>query len=282
MSAKFFGEFLQSQGLIDRLVVERVLEIQESCNLRLGKLASYKGLLTEQQALEINLRQQVEDKKFGDIAQELGLLKHEQLTKLLELQENQHQLFGDILIELGIFSQSELNYQLQVHQQQKCQAAKLLSQQSYNHPLGPYLAAMIKTNNKLFLRNLHQQSQFSQFVSQVDELMLASISCQITLSGERPISITMLTNPKTAAIIAHKFTMIPQEECDLELSSDAFGEFLNIIIGHLIDESDVNIPAERTATKLNINIPLLCDNASQLLIAEVDTQIGILYIIVSA
>jgi len=281
MPAKFFGEFLQIQGLIDQKVLERVLEVQKSCNLMLGELATNQGLLTEQEANEINLRQQIEDKRFGDLAEELGLIKHEQLGELLELQKSQHKFFGDILIELGILSENELNNQLEKHQQQKRQASKFLNNELDNHSLGEYLTALIETTNRLFLRTLHEQSQFSQLVTQISALDAASITSQITLSGKQAVSISMLTNSKTAAIIAHKFTMMPLEECDPEFSTDAFGEFLNILIGHLIDDTEINIPSERSATKLNINVTELITNANEILMAEIDTQIGKLFLIIS-
>ena len=282
MPAKFFGEFLQIQGLIDQKVLERVLEVQNSCNLKLGELAQHQGILTEQETLEINLRQQTEDKRFGDLAEELGLIKHEQLDELLELQKNQHKFFGDVLIDLGVLTQNELNDQLKKHQQHKRQASELLNNEFSHHPLGEYLTALIKTTNRLFLRTLLEQSQFSQLVSQTNVLRLASVTCQITLSGKKAVSVSMLTNPKSAAIIAHKFTMMPLEECDSEFSADAFGEFLNIIIGHLIDDTDINIPSKRSATVLNVNVTELYSNAKEILTAEIDTQIGEVFLIISS
>ena len=282
MAAKFFGEFLLIQGLITQETLDQVIKIQQNCNLMLGELAISQGLLSEQEALEINLRQQIEDKRFGDIAEELGLLEHEQLEQLLHLQKARHKFFGDILVDLNVFTQQELNIYLKTHQQQKEQADHFLNHELNNHPLGEYLTAIIETTNRMFIRTLHEQSKFSQLITQTDDLDAAPITCQITLSGEQAISISMLTNSETAISIAHRFTMMPIEECDLEFSADAFGEFLNIIVGHMIDDTEINIPSKRSTTQLDVSIREVCSGAEQLLIAEVDTQIGDIFIIVSS
>ena len=70
MPAKFFGEFLRIQDLIDQETLDRALEVQQGSNLKLGELAASQGLLTEQEALEINLRQQIENKCFCRSAEE--------------------------------------------------------------------------------------------------------------------------------------------------------------------------------------------------------------------
>jgi len=281
MTAKFFGEFLQTQGLIDKKVLERVLKIQQSCNLKLGELAMRQGYLTEEDVLEINVRQQVEDKKFGDLAEELGFLEHEQLEKLLELQKQQHKFFGDVLIDLGLLTENQLDTQLESHQQQKDQVEQSLNDRLKYHPLGIYLQALIETTNRLFLRTLHQQSKFSQLITDPKKLSSLSVACQITLPSDKPFAISMLTNPETATIIAHEFTLMPLEECDLQFSADAFGEFLNIIIGQLIEDPDLDIPALRSSTNLDINIDEVCGNAEELLIAEIDTQIGDVFLLIS-
>lgn len=118
-------------------------------------------MLTEQEALEINLRQQIENKRFGDIAEELGLLKHEQLAELLRLQKEQHKFFGDILVGLNLFTSEELSTHLENHQLQKVKAEHCLNDELDSHFLGEYLIAIIDTTNRLFLRALHEQSKFS-------------------------------------------------------------------------------------------------------------------------
>jgi CheY-like chemotaxis protein len=77
-------------------------EIQKT-RVKLGTIAIAEGLLTEEQAEEINHQQTLQDRRFGDIAVELEYLTSDQVTDLLGKQGNVSMKFFQILIDsLGL------------------------------------------------------------------------------------------------------------------------------------------------------------------------------------
>ncbi len=283
MVAKFFGEFLLDQGLIDQEILNDVLVIQQECNLMLGEIAVSSGLLTQQQAENINQKQQNENKRFGEIAEDLSLLSHQQISDLLKQQKEQKKYFGDILIDLGILDSEQLAKQLRLHEYELNSAYQTMLKSIELHPLANYLTEAIDTTNRLFLRVIHEKSKFSQLLEKNNTLPCYEVVCQISMGiAGRAVVITMACNQKTATLVASKFTQQDIEDCDFEFSVDAFGEFLNIIVGNLIENITIANNASRSTVHSNINLQELCSNSEHLLIAQMGSQIGGFMIVISA
>jgi len=281
MTAKFFGEFLLERNLITQQILDDVLGVQRNSNLMLGELAVSMGVITEQEALEINLRQQVQNKRFGEIAEELGLLGNNQLGELLLKQQRQRKYFGKILVELGFLSDEEMEKQLIAHQNERNQVFQSMLQSIKHHDLGDYLIAIIEATNLLFLRTLHVKSSFSQLLETIDNSHAKLTACQISIGGQKKLSFALATNTQTAAIITSKFTHQPLEDCDEDFSSDALGEFLNILVGHFIEDVSIDDNTERSDTKISINLIEHYQQSHQALIAEMSSQIGTFIIIIN-
>lgn len=73
----------------------------------LGELAVSEGMLTKEEALEINLRQQIQNKRFGEIAIELELLDDGKIQLLLDLQKKRRKYLGQILVEQNVLTDEQ-------------------------------------------------------------------------------------------------------------------------------------------------------------------------------
>jgi hypothetical protein len=281
MAAKFFGEFLLEKGILDRDALDRAVAVQQGTNLMLGELAVSERMLTKEQALSINLRQQVQNKRFGEIAIELGLLKEEKISLLLDLQKEKCKYLGQILVEQRILSDAQLKLELELHQNALDEAYQALSMIMNNHPLEPYLDGLVELTDRLFVRILHKKTKFSQLVDPSQVPYDYDATCQIRIGPSQSIVVTMATNADTAIRIASGFTLQAIDECDLEFSVDALGEFLNIVMGHYIEEKQPHMDWERSVVQLNVSIEETSEKVVHSVIAQIDTQIGPVFLLVA-
>ena len=109
---QFFGQFLVEVGAVVEAQVYQALDLMEANNFKLGQLAVRKGLLTEQQADDVNLAQRHSDRPFGSIAVFRGLLTEEQVGELLFEQEQTRVRIGEALVRLGHLGGDDLEHWL--------------------------------------------------------------------------------------------------------------------------------------------------------------------------
>ncbi len=102
MFGVYFGRYLMEIGVIQPDQYEGLLEATRNSKLMMGFLAVEEGLMSEEQAAEINRIQQLEDKRFGDIAIEKGYLTEENVSDLLDKQGDSYLLFVQAIIESGL------------------------------------------------------------------------------------------------------------------------------------------------------------------------------------
>ncbi len=99
MFTQLFSNYLAEQSVItteQRNSFQK--EIQET-RVKLGTIAVAEGLLTVEQAEEINHQQTRQDRRFGDIAVELNYLKEEQVSALLGKQGDDAMKFIQLLVD---------------------------------------------------------------------------------------------------------------------------------------------------------------------------------------
>ena len=281
MAAKFFGEFLLAKDLITQETLDQVLETQRRSRFMLGEIAVTSGILSKLDAQRINFIQQVQNKRFGEIAIELGLLNQLQVDELVLIQQKQRKYIGGFFVELGFFSQGQIAQHLQAHKIEQQQAYQLMLQAINQHPLADYVTAAIEATDRMFLRILHEQSKFYQLIEHTKQLPSFEVVCQIALGEEHRISFCMATSTQTAIKIASLFTHQEIVECDLPFSMDALGEFLNIIVAHLVDNFNDPNTTDRSTPRFDFNLSELLNNAKQMLIVEMDSQIGNFLITIS-
>ena len=99
MFSQLFGKYLVEQEVIAKDTLDKILEEQAGTRVRLGTIAVAEGLLTEEQAEEINHLQTQMDKRFGDIAVEKNYLTDDQVGGLLRKQGNATMKFYQLLTD---------------------------------------------------------------------------------------------------------------------------------------------------------------------------------------
>lgn len=236
MAAKFFGQFLLEQGLIDGAQLLEALEVQRASNPLLGELAQARGWLTPAQAARINERQRAEDKRFGDIAEEMGLLDGQRLAQLLDEQKSRRKLFGEILVERGMLTRDQLESALEAHRNDRDDALKSLELGLAGHPLADIASAALATCGRLFPRLLKQQAQFSRLVQSDEAAPATGVVASVEIAADRPFTLALGCDAATATAIACGFLSISPDECDDALAQDALGEFVNVLMGYVVKD----------------------------------------------
>lgn len=106
------GNYLVDAGKITKAQLAAVIEHQDSVRVKLGLIAVAEGMMTTQQAEEVNILQAARDKRFGDIAIEEGYLSQEQVDKLLKQQGNAYLSFIQNLLDADLVTMEELDWLL--------------------------------------------------------------------------------------------------------------------------------------------------------------------------
>lgn len=104
-----FGNYLVDIGRITKAELQQVLEKQDSVRVKLGLIAVEEGLMTIEQADEVNRLQAVMDQRFGDIAVGKGYLTEEQVAKLLKQQGNAYLMFVQALVDDDLIMMEEID-----------------------------------------------------------------------------------------------------------------------------------------------------------------------------
>ncbi len=109
MFAQLFGNYLIEKSILKKDIYQQIIDKQKSVRVKLGTIAVAEGMLTLEQAEEINRLQRTQDKRFGDIAIEKGYLTSQQMDALLSKQGNAYLQFVQLMTELTGLSSSEVD-----------------------------------------------------------------------------------------------------------------------------------------------------------------------------
>ncbi len=233
MAAKFLGQILLEQGMIDRQQLLDALDVQRKSNPKLGELAQSMGMLDYIQAARINDRQRREDKRFGDIAQEMRLLTAAQVDALLAQQKARRRLIGDILVERGVLSRDQLAQALCEQHGDREDAAQSLALGIAGHRAGRVMAPAIDACARLLPRLLGTHCRFSGLVASADDLEGFEVSARVQVRADRVLWLGLAADRATTTAVAAAFLSMPVSECDAALGEDALGELVNVLVGHL-------------------------------------------------
>ncbi|GHA70304.1 chemotaxis protein CheX [Cognatilysobacter bugurensis] len=274
MAAKFFGQFLLEQGLIDGAQLLEALEVQRASNPLLGELAQARGWLTAAQAARINERQRAEDKRFGDIAEEMGLLDGHQLSQLLDEQKARRKLFGEILVDRNMLTREQVESALKAQQNDRDDALKSLELGMAGHPLADIASAALATCGRLFPRLLKQQAQFSRLVDAGEAAPPTGVVASVHIAAQRSFTLALGCDAATATGIACGFLGITADECDDALAQDALGELVNVLMGYVVKDVLPDDMAYRPSPpSFSDNVEPLLDGAPSLALV-LTSQLG--------
>lgn len=103
------GDYLVEIGRMTDIQLETIVEKMDKVRVKLGLIAVVEGMMTLEQADEVNRLQATMDKRFGDIAVEKGYLTDEQIGNLLKTQGNTYLAFSQALVDAGIMNLEEMD-----------------------------------------------------------------------------------------------------------------------------------------------------------------------------
>lgn len=103
------GNYLVETGKINEGQLTEVVNQLDKTRVKLGLIAVAEGMMTLEQADEVNRLQSVMDKRFGDIAVEKGYLTDEQIGNLLKAQGNTYMTFVQALVNEGYIKMEEID-----------------------------------------------------------------------------------------------------------------------------------------------------------------------------
>jgi uncharacterized protein (DUF433 family) len=109
INAGFFGEFLISQGLIDRVQLEEGLAAQKqlSSHLKIGELLVKRGVLTAENLVKA-LRQYKAGIRIGELLLHQGDIGFIQLLEALDYQQTHGCQLGEALVRLGHCTETQI------------------------------------------------------------------------------------------------------------------------------------------------------------------------------
>ena len=118
MFSQFFGQYLLDNQKITAEQFSSCMKYIKDNRVKLGLIAENEGLLTRNQANELNYLQMQTDKRFGDLAVEKGYLTEADVNYLLGRQGNPYLIFIQGLEENGIMSREEIETALDAFQKE--------------------------------------------------------------------------------------------------------------------------------------------------------------------
>ncbi len=119
MFSQFFGHYLLENQKINAEQFSSCMNYIKANRVKLGLIAENEGLLTRNQANELNYLQMQSDKRFGDLAVEKGYLTDADVTYLLGRQGNPYLIFVQALEESNVMSRDDIDKALASFQTDK-------------------------------------------------------------------------------------------------------------------------------------------------------------------
>lgn len=109
MFSQFFGHYLLENQKITAEQFSSCMNYIKANRVKLGLIAESEGLLTRNQANELNYLQMQSDKRFGDLAVEKGYLTDADVSYLLKRQGNPYLIFIQALEEENIMTRDNID-----------------------------------------------------------------------------------------------------------------------------------------------------------------------------
>lgn len=108
MFFRLFGNYLKDKKLLDDKQTEELMKYRRENRVKLGMLAVAQGLMTAEQAEDVNRLQAIQDKRFGEIAIEKAYLTAADMDQLIAKQGNPYFLFLQAVQEKDYLSKETL------------------------------------------------------------------------------------------------------------------------------------------------------------------------------
>jgi len=119
MFFRVFGNYLKEKNLLDDKQIDALMKYRRENRVKLGMLAVEQGLMTAEQAEEVNRLQAMQDKRFGEIAIEKGYLTAVDMEQLIAKQGNPYFLFLQAVQEKGFLSKDTVTGMLLTYRDER-------------------------------------------------------------------------------------------------------------------------------------------------------------------
>ncbi len=236
MFGLYFGKYLEDKGILTNEQYNAIINDSKNAKVKLGLLAVESGFMTYVQADEVNMLQQMQDRRFGDIAVEKGYLTEEQVGTLLKKQGDEYLLFVQALVENKILTLEEIQKELNSYKKSErftaldLEAIKsgdidkivpVFTKDSDVSPMVKDYIALVARNNVRFINNHFRMEK----VEKVNEYTAAFVSAQ-ELDGDYRLFTGFCGDGAGIKEIAEAFAKEEFDAVDMDVL-DAACEFLN-------------------------------------------------------
>ena len=237
MSVKFFGQFLLLEEAVSVDQLREALQLMEAEHKVLGELAVENGLLTQEQAGDINRAQLTRDLPFGMLAVEKGLLSEKQVEDLLQQQSKRRLRLGEALVRLGHLDSLEVDALLEKFNADQApffgsdlDMPDLLRENSLAAFVLDFLPKIAMRVSRLHLKVANSDQEGGVFHDATASIVLRGASgIRVSLSADKAFASKLMTG--MVRIMSGNFDATPDDESDQE---DLLGEFLSILAGHAL------------------------------------------------
>lgn len=233
MSVEFFGQFLLRQGELDDLQLRQALELMEEVNQALGELAVEQGFASEADCRRVNGEQRRKDLPFGELAMQMGVLNSVELEELLVTQQKTRVDLRKALVELGLLPEDRAQL---LHDQWKSeQASEVSGSSQLPHALRGNRTAELTMG--LFARMCQRVADLNVKVGpghELEGLPENVLLATIPVMGTQPLRITLLVDHTFGERLARGLLGMQLDALAGELSLEAVGEFLNVLMGNVV------------------------------------------------
>ena len=229
----FFGEYLTSNKKLKSDQLGAALELVQSKNKKLGDLAIERGMVTSQQANDLNKKQREVDKPFGMLAVDAGLITEEQVQALLKVQKENKLSLAKAIADLQLLDIDSLNRALHTFkaQQPTADPREAMAQYLNGSPVGPPILDSFKKGAR---RVGGLDLKFGR-VSAMSSKLIWDCTVSIGLLGEQELSLYLSVNEDFADLILRK--IFGDEMAESEYApdfEDALAEFLTITAAGIV------------------------------------------------
>ena len=229
----FFGEYLTSNNKLKSDQLGAALELVQSKNKKLGDLAIERGMVTAQQANDLNRKQREVDKPFGMLAVAEGLMSEEQVQTLLTVQKENKLTLAKAIADLQLLDIDSLNRALHTFkaQQPTADPKEAMAQYLEGSPVGPPILEAFKKGAR---RVGGLDLKFGR-VSAMTSKLIWDCTVSIGLLGDQQLNLYLSVNEDFADLILRK--IFGDEMAESEYApdfEDALAEFLTITAAGIV------------------------------------------------
>lgn len=228
------GNYLVEKEKLTQAQYQNAIYAQNNVRVKLGLIAVSEGLMTKEQADEVNRMQAIMDKRFGDIAVEKGYLTDAQVGRLLALQGNAYLSFVQTLVDEGNLTLEDVQEALELFQKENGLTntdIEALKSDDVDKMIPLFLPTDDETYTELvgvairMMIRLVDSHVYIGKASFVENYAVETLASQ-TMEGERNITTSLAGMGEALLAVACPFAQEVFDTVD-EDAIDAVGEFLN-------------------------------------------------------